>query len=94
MITSEGHHATSGTMSLALPPASVEQFWVCACFLVQQAASPQLVENIQGCVRHGMVQVVDLLRQRARPYLFSNTLAPAMAGAGLKVWFYMNPGCD
>jgi glycine C-acetyltransferase len=27
--------------------------------------------------------VVDLLRQRARPYLFSNTLAPAVAGGSL-----------
>ncbi len=29
-------------------------------------------------------EVVDFLRQRARPYLFSNTLAPAVAGASLK----------
>jgi glycine C-acetyltransferase len=28
-------------------------------------------------------EVVDLLRQRARPYLFSNTLAPAIAGGSL-----------
>ena len=28
--------------------------------------------------------VVALLRQKSRPYLFSNTLAPAMAGAALK----------
>src|SRR5512141_1991109 len=28
-------------------------------------------------------EVVDLLRQRARPYLFSNTLAPSIAGGGL-----------
>ena len=28
---------------------------------------------------------IDLLRQRSRPYLFSNTLAPAIAGATLKV---------
>jgi glycine C-acetyltransferase len=28
-------------------------------------------------------QIVDLLRQRSRPYLFSNTLAPAVAGASL-----------
>src|SRR5271156_1669161 len=28
--------------------------------------------------------VVDLLRQRARPYLFSNSLAPAVAGGSLK----------
>jgi glycine C-acetyltransferase len=29
-------------------------------------------------------EVVALLRQRARPYLFSNALAPAICGAGLK----------
>jgi len=31
-------------------------------------------------------EVVDLLRQRARPYLFSNTLAPAVVGASIKVF--------
>ena len=30
-------------------------------------------------------EIVELLRQRSRPYLFSNTLAPAIAGAGLEV---------
>src|SRR5215510_6467308 len=30
-------------------------------------------------------EVVDLLRQRARPYLFSNSLAPSIVGASLKV---------
>ncbi|MFN3303545.1 MAG: glycine C-acetyltransferase [Roseateles sp.] len=30
-------------------------------------------------------EVVELLRQRSRPYLFSNTLAPAIAGASLAV---------
>ncbi len=29
-------------------------------------------------------EIVDLLRQRSRPYLFSNTLAPAIVGASLK----------
>ncbi len=29
--------------------------------------------------------IVDLLRQKSRPYLFSNTLAPAIASASLKV---------
>jgi len=33
----------------------------------------------------GRKEVVELLRQRSRPYLFSNTLAPAIAGATLKV---------
>ncbi len=30
-------------------------------------------------------EIVDLLRQRARPYLFSNTLAPSVVGASLRV---------
>ncbi|CDZ81698.1 2-amino-3-ketobutyrate coenzyme A ligase [Candidatus Rubidus massiliensis] len=29
-------------------------------------------------------EVIDLLRQRSRPYLFSNTLAPSIAGASLQ----------
>lgn len=30
-------------------------------------------------------EIVDLLRQRSRPYLFSNTVAPAICGASLEV---------
>ena len=30
-------------------------------------------------------EIVDLLRQRSRPYLFSNTLAPTIVGASIKV---------
>ena len=33
----------------------------------------------------GRREIVELLRQRSRPYLFSNTLAPAITGATLKV---------
>ena len=29
-------------------------------------------------------EIIDMLRQRSRPYLFSNSLAPAIAGASLK----------
>jgi len=29
-------------------------------------------------------QVIDLLRQRSRPYLFSNSLAPSLCGAAIK----------
>lgn len=31
-------------------------------------------------------EIVDMLRQRSRPYLFSNTLAPAIVGASIKVF--------
>jgi len=33
----------------------------------------------------GRKEIVELLRQRSRPYLFSNTLAPGIAAASLKV---------
>ncbi len=31
-------------------------------------------------------EIIDLLRQRSRPYLFSNSLAPAIVGASIKVF--------
>ncbi len=33
----------------------------------------------------GKKEVIEMLRQRSRPYLFSNTLAPAIVGASIKV---------
>ncbi len=33
----------------------------------------------------GRKEIIELLRQRSRPYLFSNTLAPAIAATSLKV---------
>jgi glycine C-acetyltransferase len=38
-----------------------------------------------GGYTSGRREIVELLRQRSRPYLFSNTLAPSIAGASLKV---------
>ncbi len=38
-----------------------------------------------GGYTSGRKEIIDLLRQRSRPYLFSNSLAPAIAGASLKV---------
>ncbi len=37
-----------------------------------------------GGFTSGKKEIIDLLRQRSRPYLFSNTLAPAVAAATLK----------
>lgn len=34
----------------------------------------------------GRKAIIDLLRQRSRPYLFSNTLAPPIAGAGIRAF--------
>ena len=34
----------------------------------------------------GRKEIIDLLRQKSRPYLFSNSLAPTIVGASLKVF--------
>jgi len=38
-----------------------------------------------GGYTSGRKEIIELLRQRSRPYLFSNTLAPVIAGASIKV---------
>ena len=38
-----------------------------------------------GGFTSGRKEIIDLLRQRSRPYLFSNTLAPAVASGSLEV---------
>ena len=38
-----------------------------------------------GGYTSGRAEIIDLLRQRSRPYLFSNSVAPAVVGASLKV---------
>jgi glycine C-acetyltransferase len=42
------------------------------------------VGGASGGYVSGRKEIVELLRQRARPYLFSNSLAPAVVGASLK----------
>jgi glycine C-acetyltransferase len=38
-----------------------------------------------GGFTSGRKEIIDMLRQRSRPYLFSNTLAPAITGASIAV---------
>ncbi|KGE14775.1 glycine C-acetyltransferase [Sphingobacterium deserti] len=38
-----------------------------------------------GGFTSGRKEIIDMLRQRSRPYLFSNTLAPSIAGASIEV---------
>ncbi|MDA9126892.1 glycine C-acetyltransferase [Flavobacteriaceae bacterium] len=38
-----------------------------------------------GGFTSGPKEIIDLLRQKSRPYLFSNTLAPSIVGASLEV---------
>lgn len=38
----------------------------------------------------GRKEIIDLLRQRSRPYLFSNSLAPSIVGASIEVFKLLN----
>lgn len=46
-----------------------------------------------GCTS-GRKEIIEMLRQRSRPYLFSNTLAPATVGATLKVIDMLSSGSE
>jgi glycine C-acetyltransferase len=42
----------------------------------------------------GRKEIIDMLRQRSRPYLFSNSLAPAIVGASLEVFKMLKESND
>lgn len=42
----------------------------------------------------GKQEIIDMLRQKSRPYLFSNSLAPAIVGASIKVFELLNSSTD
>lgn len=42
----------------------------------------------------GKKEIIEMLRQRSRPYLFSNSLAPAIVGASIKVFDMLEKGTE
>jgi len=42
----------------------------------------------------GKQEIIDLLRQRSRPYLFSNSLSPVIVGAALQVFNMLNENTE
>lgn len=47
-----------------------------------------------GGFTSGPKEVIDILRQRSRPYLFSNTLAPSIVGASIEVLNMLKESTD
>lgn len=47
-----------------------------------------------GGFTSGKKEIIEMLRQRSRPYLFSNTLAPAVVGASLRALELINETSD
>ena len=43
-----------------------------------------------GGYTSGKKEIIEMLRQRSRPYLFSNSLSPAIVGASLEVFKLLN----
>lgn len=47
-----------------------------------------------GGFTSGRTEIIDMLRQRSRPYLFSNSLAPNICAASLKVFEMLNQSTE
>ncbi|MEO6905304.1 MAG: glycine C-acetyltransferase [Ginsengibacter sp.] len=47
-----------------------------------------------GGFTSGKKEIIEMLRQRSRPYLFSNTVAPAIVGASIAVFDMLNETTD
>ncbi len=47
-----------------------------------------------GGFTSGRKEVIEILRQRSRPYLFSNTLAPSIVGASIAVFDLLSASTD
>ena len=47
-----------------------------------------------GCFTTGPKEVIDMLRQRSRPYLFSNSVAPSIVGASIEMFKMLKENDD
>ena len=63
---------------------SAELFGVMDKIDVFTSTLGKAVGGASGGFTTGKREIIDLLRQRSRPYLFSNSLTPAVASAGLE----------
>ena len=64
---------------------TAEHFGVQAKVDVMTSTLGKALGGAAGGFTTGKKAIVDLLRQRSRPYLFSNSIAPAIAGASVAV---------
>jgi glycine C-acetyltransferase len=62
-----------------------EHFGVQARVDVMTSTLGKALGGAAGGFTTGKKEIVDLLRQRSRPYLFSNSIAPAIVGASIAV---------
>jgi len=83
MVMVDDSHATGfmGPTGRGTP----EHFGVLSRVDVMTGTLGKALGGASGGYTTGRREIVELLRQRSRPYLFSNTLAPSIVAASLKV---------
>ena len=84
MVMVDDSHATGFTGSTGR--GSVEHCGVMERVDVVTSTLGKALGGASGGFTSGRKEIVDMLRQRSRPYLFSNTVAPAIVGAAIKAF--------
>ena len=84
MVMVDDSHATGFTGKTGR--GSAEHCGVLDKFDIFTSTLGKALGGASGGFTTGRQEIIDLLRQRSRPYLFSNTVAPAIVAAGSKVF--------
>ena len=84
MVMVDDSHATGFTGKTGR--GSIEHCGVMGRVDVVTSTLGKALVGASGGFTSGRKEIVDMLRQRSRPYLFSNTVAPAIVGAAIKAF--------
>ncbi len=84
MVMVDDSHATGFTGKTGR--GSIEHCGVMGRVDVVTSTLGKALGGASGGFTSGRKEIVDMLRQRSRPYLFSNTVAPAIVGAAIKAF--------
>jgi glycine C-acetyltransferase len=84
MVMVDDSHATGFTGKTGR--GSIEHCGVMGRVDVVTSTLGKALGGASGGFTSGRKEIVDVLRQRSRPYLFSNTVAPAIVGAAIKAF--------
>jgi glycine C-acetyltransferase len=92
MVMVDDSHATGfiGKTGRGTP----EEYGVMSRIDVMTSTLGKALGGASGGFTTGRREIVDLLRQRSRPYLFSNSIAPAIAGASVAVLDLLDRSSD
>lgn len=84
MVMVDDSHATGFTGKTGR--GSIEHCGVMERVDIVTSTLGKALGGASGGFTSGRQEIVDMLRQRSRPYLFSNTVAPAIVGAAIKAF--------